>query len=317
MVSVDGTHLRASASKDKNVRYDRAGQLEAQLAADIEGLLAEAEQADTQAETDGQTLPKEIARRETLRRKMAEAREELERRARRKAAVAQEEYDRKHRNWRDRGGSGTKPKPPRETPKDRDQANLTDSDSRLMRKSKRHAYEQAYNAQAVVDADGSMLILGGHVSQCPNDSQELEPALADVSDAAGTITTVLADTGYVNVEMMKAVERSNKDLYVPVNREGNHTRRRYDYRPLPSPPKRSSPVKDPYLIKMQSKMQSDAGRSKYKLRQQTVEPVFGIIKHAMGFRQFLLRGLRNVTGEWTLVSLAYNIRRLWTLKTTC
>jgi transposase len=315
-VSVDGTHIRANASKDRNVRYDRAGELERQLQSDIQQLLQEAERTDRREDDDGQSLPKEIARREKLREKMQQARERLERRAGQRAEAQQAEYEQKVRDRQQREGrrKGKMPKPPKDTPEDHEQTNLTDADSRLMRKSKRSSYEQAYNSQATVDADGSQMILGGHVSTCASDANELVPAVDDVPEEIGNVSAVLADSGYVNGDAWESLEQDEVDVYVAVSREENHSQRQYDYRPTSVTDKPARVIQDQRLLDMREKLRTDAGRRLYAKRKQTVEPVFGIIKHVMGFRQFLLRGLAKVSGEWELVRLAYNVKRLWVLK---
>lgn len=319
-VSVDGTHIAANASKDKSVRYDRAGELEAKLSADIEALMAEAESTDRREEDGGQSLPAGVARRETLRAKMQQAREELESRAKAQAQREQAEYEQKvcDRERRTGRGKGRHIKPPRQTPEDQEQINLTDADSRLMRKNKRSGYTQSYNAQATVDADGSQLIVGQHVSTCASDSGELEPALASVPEGVGTPTAVLADAGYVNADAwdrLAGEEGEGVDLYVSVGRESDHSQRNYDYRPSSAPDKPPKKITDPRLLAMRKKLQTEEGRALYAQRKQTVEPVFGIIKHILGFRQFLRRGMEAVRAEWTLVCLAYNVKRLWNLKT--
>jgi len=315
-VSVDGTHLRANASKDKNVRYDRAGELEQQLRNDIEELLQQAEQMDQQEDSDGQSLPKEIARREKLLQKMQRARQELERRAKQRAQAERAEYERKVHSRQQREGSrkGRHIHPPKDTPENKDQTNLTDADSQLMRKNKRSSYEQSYNAQAVVDADGSQLVVGGHVSTCASDANELKPALESVPAAVGKPSTVLADSGYVNGDAWDSLEQNEVDLYVAVSRKENHSQRQYDYRPTSVTDKPEKVIKDQRLLDMREKLRSEAARRLYSKRKQTVEPVFGIIKHVIGFRQFLLRGLAKVRGEWELVRLAYNVKRLWVLQ---
>ena len=315
-VSVDGTHLRANASKDKNVRYDRAGELEQQLRKDIEELLQQAEQMDQQEDSDGQSLPKEIARREKLLQKMQRARQELERRAKQRAQAERAEYERKVHSRQQREGSrkGRHIHPPKDTPENKDQTNLTDADSQLMRKNKRSSYEQSYNAQAVVDADGSQLVVGGHVSTCASDANELKPALESVPAAVGKPSTVLADSGYVNGDAWDSLEQNEVDLYVAVSRKENHSQRQYDYRPTSVTDKPEKVIKDQRLLDMREKLRSEAARRLYSKRKQTVEPVFGIIKHVIGFRQFLLRGLAKVRGEWELVRLAYNVKRLWVLQ---
>jgi transposase len=303
-VSVDGTHLRANASKHKSVRYDRAGDLERQLRADVEELMRQAERQDSQDEVDGQSLPKEIARRERLREKMLEARRRLEQRA-----AQTETPERRNEGDEDRQGGGRQ----RElsVPEDSQQINLTDADSALMRKSKRDSYEQAYNAQAVVDADGSQLILGTDVLSTPNEAHELERIIQEVPEAVGKVQRVLADGGYVNAEEIERLqEQRHIEAYVAISDEERNLRR-YDYRPPAQ--RKSKIVKDPRLVAMREKLRSEQGRRIYAKRAWTVEPVFGIIKAPMGFRQFLLRGLAKVRIEWDLVCLAYNMKRLYNL----
>jgi len=315
-VSVDGTHVRANASKDKNVRYDRAGELEEQLKLDIAELLDKADQTDKREEDDGQSLPDEIARRERLLEKMQQARKNLEERAKARAAAEQAEYERKVQERDQRPGSskGKKIQPPKDTPEDREQTNLTDPDSQIMRKSKRESYTQSYNGQAAVDADGSQLILSNHVSQCASDANELETAVDGIPDSLGEVSTVLADGGYVNADAIERLEADGKDPHVAVGRDDGNQQRTYDYRPKSATEKPGKVVKNPRLLAMQEKLKTDEGRALYAKRKQTVEPVFGIIKSVMGFRQFLLRGVAKVSGEWDLVCLAYNVKRLWTLK---
>jgi len=298
-VSVDGTHIRANASKHKSVRYDRAGELERQLRADVEELLQKAEQQDRQDEVDGQSLPEEIARRERLREKMLEARQRLEERA---AGAA-------------RAKGADKPQGGGETgrgPRGEEQINLTDPDSQLMRKSKRDSYQQAYNAQAVVDADGSQLVLATDVLRTPSDANQLEPAIEAVPESVGKVEAVLADGGYVNADSMERVQKRGIEAYVAISDEEQNVRR-YDYRPPRE--RKLKVVKDPRLIAMREKLRTEEGRRIYAKRAQTVETVFGIIKAPLGFRQFLLRGLSKVRIEWDLVCLAYNMKRLYSLKT--
>jgi transposase len=311
-VSVDGTHLDANASKSKNVRYDRAVELEKQLRLDIDDLLRKAETADTDETADGQSLPEEISRRERLLEKMREAQANLKARAEAKAAAEREAYRRKIEEQEAGPRRGPKPQPPENKgPGPTDQANLTDDDSRLMRKNRRAEYRQSYNAQAVVDADGSQLILAEHVTNSASDANQLEAAVQGVDSTLGKPSAVLADCGYVNGDAMERLEREGYDLYVPVTAEYGNSERRYDFRP----PQEKQPrvVTDPRLVAMQTKMRGEEARRRYAKRKQTVEPVFGIIKSVMGFRNFRLRGLARVSLEWTLMTLAYNVKRLYAL----
>jgi len=302
-VSVDGTHIKANASKHKSVRYDRAGELEQQLRVDIGKLLEQAEASDREDRPDDQELPQEIARRERLREKMLEARRQLEERAREQAATKAEGED----------GDDDEPKsgaePSGAVPKDSQQINLTDPESALMRKSRRDSYEQAYNAQAVVDADGSQMVLATDVTRTPSDANQLEPALESVTEAVGPVQRMLADGGYVNAEAIERVQQK-VDLYVAIASEDNNYRR-YDYRPPKQKPAKR--VVDPRLVAMREKLATEQGKRIYGRRASSVEPVFGIIKSAMGLRQFLLRGIAKVRIEWDLACLAYNMRRLWSL----
>jgi transposase len=315
-VSLDGTHLKASAAKDQNVTYERAQQLRTQLRLDVDQLLAQAQQADAQEE-DPQKLPQEIARREKLLAKMDEACAQLAARAQARAEQAKAEYEAKLAARAERQGpQGRPPVEPPSTPAPQERINLTDADAQLMRKSKSEGHTQSYNAQAVVDADGSQLIVGQRVSTSPGDQVELKPGLESIPATLGQPTAALADCGYVNRAAFEQVAQShpNLDLHVSVQSEDAQAERRYDYRP-PDKIKQPKKIIDPALMAMAEKLKTPEGRKKYRRRACTVEPVFGIIKAAMGFRQFLLRGLRKVTGEWTLVCLAYNFRRLHRLQT--
>ena len=314
-VSVDGTHLRASASKDQSVTYERAEQLEVRLTEDIEALLAQAEAADSKEQEHGQKLPAEIARREVLREKMRAARTELETRAQARAAAEQAAFEAKVEKHQEDGGKGRAPKPPAPpAPRPHEQCNLTDPDSRLMRKNAREGYTQSYNAQAAVDAEGSQLILGARLSQSPGDANELEPTLASIDPRVGRPGKALADCGYVNAAAFERLD-GELDLYVSVHREDAHSERRYEFRPPQAAHRPPKPITDPRLLAMRAKLQTPEGKALYAKRKYTVEPVFGTIKAAIGFRQFLLRGLEKVSGEWALVCLAYNCKRLHRLKT--
>jgi transposase len=310
MVSVDGTKIDANANIHKSVRYDRAVELRAQLKLEIAELMKKAESADAADEKDATKLPKEIAHREKLLTKMDAACGRLEAQAKARARAEQAEYEKRKQSHDDRGGGGRPPAPPSETPRPEEQTNLTDPESRIMRKSKRSEYRQSYNAQAAVDADGTQLILGVNVSQCASDANELLPTVAAIPAEIGTPTTVLADTGYANGDPV--AELQGQDMEVLVAIPGKNHRRTHDLRPTP-PDKPPREIKAPWMKEMRTKLETDAGREKYGKRKQTVEPVFGIIKHAMKFRQFLLRGIDKVRGEWSLVALAYNCRRLHTL----
>ena len=311
-VSVDGTKMKANASKRRNIRYDRAQELREQLQGEISGLLDKAEQSDAEAESDPQQLPEALASREKLKAQLEAACERLERQSKARAALEQAEYQRKvaAREQRQGRGKGRLIHPPKEKPEATEQTNLTDADSRLMRKNKRSEYQQCYNAQASVDADGSQLILSARVSQCASDRNELVADVEAIDSRVGTPAQVLADNGYANGELVASLSGRGVDVLVAVGSDDK--RRRHDFRPLVAAGAEKVP-KAAWLRKMKEKMALEDNRAIYRLRQQTVEPVFGVIKQAMGFRQFLLRGKTKVAGEWQLLALAYNCKRLHNL----
>jgi transposase len=313
VVSVDGTKLDANASKHRSVRYDRAGELVAQLELEISALMARAEAADGSGEADPQALPKEIARREALRDQLDAARRRLEAQAKVRAEAARADHEAKvaARDKRKGRAKGKHPKPPDETPRPEEQSNLSDPDSRLMRKSKHHEYRQAYNAQAVVDAQGSQLILGARVSLCASDRNELVAGIAAIPAELGRPATVLADSGYANGDEVESLAEAGIEALVATGAEGR--RRTHDFRPAKAQALPKAPTAA-WLKAMKAKLESAQGRALYRLRQQTVEPVFGIVKAVLGFTHFSLRGLDKVAGEWDLVALAYNCKRLHKLK---
>ncbi len=313
LVSVDGSKFEASASKYRSVTYERAGELIDQLKLEISELMERAEAADGSADDDPQALPKEIARREALRDRLDAARRRLEAGAKARAEAERAAYEVKvaARDKRAGRAKGKHPKPPDETPRRDEQSNLSDPDSRLMRKSKKHEYRQAYNAQAVVDAAGSQLIVGARLTNCASDRNELVANIAVIPPDLGRPEMVLADNGYANGDEVAALAESGIEALVSIAAEGH--RRRHDFRPA----KAEAPAKEPkaeWLQVMAAKLASEEGRALYRLRQQTVEPVYGIIKAVLGFTGFSLRGLDKVAGEWDLVTLAYNCKRLHKLK---
>ena len=314
-VAIDGTRLRANASKHRNVTYARAGELIEVLKADIAALLEAAESADT-APAEKEALPAELTRREALRDKLSAARAALEERARQKAQSEQSAYEAKVKARAGREGSrkGPEPQPPRAEPQPRAQINLSDAESRLMRRSRNEAFEQSYNAQAAVCAEGSQLIVGARVSTSGSDANQLEPTLAAIPAALGAPARVLIDSGYLNRAALGRVMESGVEVYCAVAAEAALAQRRYEFRPTDRRRENPQEPKDPLLVAMKEKLQSEQGRAIYARRQSSVEPVFGIIKRAIGFEQFTLRGERKVSGEWTLVTLAYNCKRLSRLR---
>ena len=316
-IALDGTHIKSNASIDQNVTCERALEIREQLTNDIEDLMKQAESADT-SEEERESLPKEIKRREKLVEKMDRAIEELKERAAKREIAEKANYEKKlekRKKYTEETGkkpAGKKPKEPEVNPEESsEQCNLTDRDARVMRKNKRSGYTESYNCQASVDTDGSQLIVGNHVSQSPSDSGELAPGMEAIDKRTGKPKSASVDAGYVNAEMIENMETQKEiEVYCSVHREDAHSERNYDYRPKKALAKPTKKIKDPRLLKMKEKLKSEEGKEIYSRRNHTVETAFGIIKEVMGFRGFLMRGLEKVTGEWKLVCLSYNLKRM-------
>jgi transposase len=316
-VAADGTKVLASASKHSAVSYERAGAMIAQLEGEVQQLLAKAEQADATPLQDGLTIPDEITRRQDRQAALAQARAEIEARAHARYAAQLAEHEAKlaqRAAKKELGGKvgGPPPPAPTSTPEPGDQHNFTDPQSRIMKAGNGNHFEQSYNAQAAVDVV-SRLIVGQRVSQAPNDKQELVPTLASIPAAAGSVAAVLVDSGFFSEKAVQQIESAQAGaapgtlVYAAVEKTGHHRSvPDLEKRPDPPPPAADASVTE----RMRHRLQTAAGKTLYKLRQQTVEPVFGIIKAVLGFRQFHLRGRAKVSLEWTLVCLAYNLKRL-------
>jgi transposase len=310
-VSIDGTKIDANASKIRSVRYDRAKQLRAKLAADITALTAQAEAADAEND-DPQALPAEIARRETLAAKLDAACARLEAQARAEADAARPAYEAKKAAYAaKRGRRGRPPVPPDDDPPPGRQSNLTDPDSVLMRRSDAHEYRQAYNAQAVVCADGAQLILTTAVAASPADAPSFATTILAMENTVGLPQVVLADTGFASGPAVADLQARGIEPLVAIGRTQPH--RPYDFRPPPTP-KAARRITEPWRLAMKAKLETDDAKALYKKRKQTVEPVFGIIKSVLGFVRFRLRGLQHAATEWTLIALAYNCRRITRLQ---
>lgn len=307
VVSIDGTKIDADASKYRSLRYDRIRELREQLAVDIAKLMEQAEQADT---TDGdlQALPEELTRREMLKAKLDEACARLEADAKAQARAERFAYEKKKAVYDAKTGRrGRAPEPPDDNPPSERQINLTDPDSHLMRRSDAHEFRQAYNAQAVVCAEGSQLIVTTDVVATSADAPSFADTVLSMEDMIGLPKIVLADTGYASGQAVQELRKKGVDPLVAIGRPC--ARRPYDFRPLPQGGKVRR-ITEPWRIAMRERLETTEARDIYRLRKQTVEPVFGIIKSVIGFRKFSLRGLAKVTTEWTLVALAYNCKRI-------
>ena len=320
-VSVEGTKLQANASKHAAVSYQRAGELIAQLQLEVQELVTRAEQADTHEAKETLDIPAELTRRETRMDALKQARQVIEARAKELAAAHQVEHQAKVAARQSQRATGKKPRgpepqPPSETPDPKAPYNFTDPESRIMKAGNGQHFAQAYNAQAAVDE--AMLIVGQRVSDAPNDKQELVPTVQAISPVvAGDVHAVLADNGFYSSTAVQAVEQtpdgtpSGLTVYAAVAKQSHH-KTVADLLPSPEPLPLAADASP--KEKMALRLQPSAGKTLYKLRKQTVEPVFGIIKSVLGFRQFLLRGREKVALEWLLVCVSYNFKRLFTLK---
>jgi transposase len=315
-ISLDGTKIHANASRHSALSHGHIEKLEVQLKAEVQELLALAEQADAADVPDGVSLPEEIKRREDRLAVMAGAKRKIEARAEERFQREKAEYEEKlaRRAAREKEAGkklgGKPPKTPEPGPKTSDQINLTDEQSRIMPVSG-GGFEQAYNAQAAADV-ATMLVVATHVTQAPNDKEQVVPMLALIkaqSALVGMPTCLLADTGYCSEKNIVACADANVTPLIAVARDQHHP----DWRERHSEP--APLAKDAGVVQtMAHTLKTKAGRAQYALRKQTIEPVFGIIKSVMGFRQFSLRGLDLVSGEWSLVCLAWNLKRMAVLR---
>lgn len=318
-VSVDGSKIHANASKHSALSYGHIEQLEVKFKQEVEQLLALAESADQSQVPEGMNLPEEIKRRQDRLASMDAAKAEIEKRAQARYEREKAEYDAKMADRAEKEkSSGRKPggKPPQAPdpmPRVEDQVNLTDSESRIMKRSGGD-FEQCYNAQIAVDTD-TMLVVGAYACNAVNDKQQIAPMLAElkaVPAALGQVKALLGDTGFYSEHNVDLCEQERIDSYLAVGRDPHHPdlfSRFCEPDDLPE----SATVRQ----KMQHKLKTKVGRAVYAVRKCTVEPVFGIIKTVMGFRQFSLRGLEKATGEWRLVCLAWNLKRMAKLQTSC
>jgi len=315
-ISLDGSKVHADASKSKAVSYKRLTKLETQLRQEVKDLFElgeRADQGDLQL-PEGLIIEDEIALRKKRLASLAKAKAVLEVRAQERYAAEQAEYEAKQREREEKSRKtgrkprGRKPKPPQPGPRDKDQYNFTDPDSRIMKNSTNDGFDQHYNVQVVVDQE-SLLIVAPALSNHPNDKQEAEPTLAALSPKVDQPKAAALDNGYFSEANIAALEKLGIDPYIATGREPHHRDWRTFFTQMPEPP----PEKASPKVKMAYKLQTEFGKAIYRLRKCTVEPVIGIIKEVMGFRQFSLRGLTAASGEWCLVCLAFNLKRLHNL----
>lgn len=315
-VSLDGTKIKANASKHKALSWDYANQLEAQFKQEIETLMKLAEAADHTPLPEDMNVPKELKRRQDRLAVIVKAKQDIQARAKARYAQEKAEYDEKlakrekHLSETGKKMGGKALQAPSETPQAKDQVSLTDEESRIM--PAHNGFEQAYNAQASVDI-ATHLIVGHHVSQHPNDKQEIEPALAklvQLPERLGTVENLLADTGYFSQANVKACADAEIKPYIAQKRQHHNPPLEVRFQRQPDRDETLLPL----VEAMTHRLATKTGKALYGKRKSTVETVFGLIKHVLGFRQFHLRGLKAVQSEWNLVCIGWNLKRMHALR---
>jgi hypothetical protein len=311
-IALDGTKIHANASRHSALSYGHAQKIEAQLEAEVKQMLARAEAADQEPLPEGLSIPGELARREARLAAIRQAKAQIEARAAERDAREKADFDAKIKAREDkttRTGKkpgGKPPAPPSAGVRPTDQINLTDADSRIMPATGK-GFEQSYNAQAAVDTE-SLLVVATGMAQVATDRQQVEPmlkVLAGLPEALGRVEQLLTDNGYFSAANVGRCVQAKIEPLLAAGRDGHHAH--WEDR-FSEPPALAEPASN--VDRMKHRLKTVQGRRLYGLRKQTVEPVFGIIKSVMRFRQFLLRGLTSVRGEWTLVTMAWNIKRM-------
>ena len=311
-IALDGTKVHANASRHSALSYGHAQKIEAQLESEVKAMLARAEAADQEPLPKGLNIPEELSRREARLAAIRQAKAQIEARATERDAQEKADFDAKMTAREEKTArtgkkpGGKPPTPPSAGVRATDQVNLTDADSRIM-PGTGTGFEQSYNAQAAVDTE-SMLIVATDMAQVATDKQQLEPmleVLAGLPKALGRVQHLLADNGYFSAANVEHCVQAKIEPLLAAGRDGHHPHWTDRFT---EPPPLSEPASA--VERMTHRLKTIQGRKLYGLRKQTVEPVFGIIKSVMRFRQFLLRGLEAVRGEWSLVTMAWNIKRM-------
>ncbi len=311
-LSVDGTKILANAGKHSAVSHGHALEQMKLLEERIAGLLAKAEDAGSAPLRDGLGVPQEIERRQDRIGRLKAATAVIEARAAERLREELKQHEEKmaarESKLRETGKKpkGKPPAPPKEGPGAQDQYNFTDPESRIMKTT--NGFQQTYNAQAAVEVE-SRLIAGACVTDAPNDKQQLVPMLSRIDSAVGKVGAVLVDNGFYSKGAVSEAEAANGPRVLAALKRERHGRGVADLEKREDPP---APDENADIAtRMAWRLSTAEGKALYGLRKQTVEPVFGIIKEALGFRRFMLRGMGKVNLEWTLVSLAYNLKRLY------
>jgi transposase len=312
-VSLDGTKVKANASKHKAMSYGRMEKKAEELEGEVKRLLAEAQAVDDAEDARygkdkrGDELPKELRFKQDRLRKIKEAMKSLEADSKAEADGKREEIRLKEQTLEKEGRKrkGKKPKDPSGKPEPKAQRNFTDPESRIMKDGASKSFEQAYNCQAAVDEE-SQIIVATNVTQQANDKQQLEPLVEEIKKNTDgeTPEKLSADNGYFSESNVEYLEGEGVDGYIATNRQKHGD--------APELAGCGRIVKDATKQEgMTRKLRTKKGRETYSKRKQIVEPVFGQIKETRGFRRFLLRGLENVSAEWDLICLTHNLLKLF------
>lgn len=304
-IALDGTKVKANASKHKAMSYGRMEKTLEQLEAEVQRLLEEAQTVDKNEDArygKGKRIdeiPQELQRRQDRMAKIKAAKQALEDQAKADAEAQRQAIQEKAGKSR----KGRKPKAPGDQPDPKAQRNFTDSDSRIMKDGASKSFEQAYNCQ--VATNENQIIVGRNVTQQTNDKQQLKPLVEDVKETNGEKPgKVSSDSGYYSDKNVEYLESEEIDGYIATGRQ-KHSEK------VPPAPRGRIPKNATPKERMARKVRTKKGRSTYSKRKHIVEPVFGQIKEARGFRRFSLRGLENVTCEWDIVCLTHNILKLF------
>jgi transposase len=314
-VSLDGSKIHADASKSKAVSYKRLLAIEAYLQAEVNELFSLAEATDGKQLPAEINIPDEIERRQQQLARLAEAKQVWEARAQARYEADKAEHEAKMAARAEKAAKtgrkppGRPPQPPSPGPGDKDQYNFTDPASRLMKNANNSGFDQHYNVQVVVEHE-SRLVVGNWLCDQTNDKRAALPTIDTVPAQLGQPPAANLDTGYFSENNIAGLQARGIDPYIATGRSPHHQGWRAYFLDKPEPLPGQASVKE----KMAYKLQTKIGKALYRLRKSTVEPVLGIIKEVLGFRQFSLRGLGPASGEWTLVCLAYNLKRLHTLQ---
>jgi len=310
-VALDGTKIKANASRHKAMSYGRMLKEEKRLTEEIKQLFEKAESIDRQEDNEygpdrcGDELPEELARRESRLKRIQDAKKALEAKARAAAQEAQKQREQEDSENEDKSKRGRKPNAVSEIPADNKQYNFTDPESSIM-KANNKGWDQCGNAQAVVDSAGQIIVACDVTGQS-NDKQQFEPMLGQAQDNVGRdkkIKAASADSGYYSETNVKFAEDKGIDAYIAAKRTRHND-------PATKVPCGRPPKDLTVQEKMARKLRTMKGRETYSRRKSIVEPVFGQIKGARGFVQFSLRGLAKMRGEWAIVCLTHNLLKLF------